>query len=101
MTEQLPPVVAVDDRPVRRRTQRNRGRLPLRIMTGTQAKIVGGAIGGLITFLWNGTVLYLGGTKDHPFYLNEVIAGAISVLMVSLVDLTLGGKPRQVEEPAE
>ena len=99
MSEQLPPIVAVDQRPLKRR--RSRGRLPLRIMTGTQAKLVGTAVGGLLTFGWNGLVLYWGGTKDHPFYLNEVIAGSISVLMVSVIDMTLGGKPRDQEEPVE
>lgn len=58
-------------------------------MTGTQAKLVGGALATIIVWLWG----RYSATADA---IPGEVGAAVGVLLVAFVDLTLGGKK---EEP--
>jgi energy-converting hydrogenase Eha subunit B len=55
-------------------------------MTGTQAKLVGGALATIIVWVWGRYAADANGIPGE-------VGTAVGVLLVALVDLTLGGKP--------
>jgi hypothetical protein len=57
---------------------------PLHVMTGTQAKLVGGALATILIWVW-GRVL---GADQIP----GEVGASVGVLLVALIDMTLGGK---------
>jgi hypothetical protein len=70
-------------------------RLPLRWMTGTQAKLMGSAFAVLILFFWGASVEPNGRFDPQT---GTGVPVAVTIIMVALVDLVLGGKPRSDED---
>lgn len=73
--------------------------LRLRLITGSQAKIVGGALATVLVFFWSASL-----AADSAYRPSGEVAAAVGILVVALVDIVFGGleepPPAQVREAA-